>query len=330
MKGHRNPVPTDVIPDAVNHDRQPNWLVKRRLQSALATVTEGRTFTRTSAIPLTEGLRFDIANSEQGRVEFQGISRRSFVYRSGERPLISRDLTLVSRGLRYDIYSGPIFTRDVAGEYVESGRLDDHFLPRLCSGSIHAVELVVYDRWKKTWIVPTWHSFGRNPDTVPVSELTADGIAARYARAATMRAELPSAPVGTEFRLATDEAINRITTLLTDQFSFIITTPIQPITTTERLLPIGDIDIIVEHILRAGVIIVDYCVSKVRKNASFSFSDLPKDSLRQIGDGYRASIRTHELVPMGQSTTTTSYLAVIVVLNEKNHPVESFICGVSA
>ncbi|MFH1521038.1 MAG: hypothetical protein ABID61_05320 [Candidatus Micrarchaeota archaeon] len=328
MKGHRA-MHTDIIPERTNHDRQPNWLVRRRLQSALATVTKGREFTRTSTIPLLEGLRFDLAGCEQGRLEFQGISRRAFVYRNGDHTLIIRGVELVSSGLRYDIYSGPVLTRDVVKGYVDVGQLDTTFLPQACSGSIHAVELAVYDSWSKTWLAPTWYSLGRNPDVIPSSELTPDGIDARNARMVTIRLEQPQKLIEPRAERTTVTNRDAVQMLLSSQLKFIITTDIQSITTNPFLLTISDIDSTIGHRLNGNIVVVTYSYSGSSITDHLQIFNLPVDKMEPIGDDYKAYVRTKALVEMGMvNPHTTSHFAVVTILDETNQPVENFICGV--
>lgn len=331
MKRHKSPMPTDVIPERVDHDRQPNWLVKRRLQSALAIATAGRSFTRSSTIPLVEGLRFNLAGVDEGVLEFQGISRRAFVYRSQERPLIMRAVQLISSGLRYSVYSGPVLDRTVILGYIEAGQLDGKFLPQLCSGSVHAVELAVHDGWSKSWFAPIWYSLGKNQDTVPPFELTPEGVAARLARVATIRMQVQLPPADDCRKLAREDAMERIRILFDSQLHFIITTEIQPITNASGMLPIGDINTGLGHVLDEDRICVVYYFSGSQKTEQFRLSGFPLDRLKPVGDGYKAYVRAVALVPTGsESPDKTSHFAVITILDEKNQPVDNFICGVRA
>lgn len=332
MKGHKRSLPTDVIPEPVNHGRKPNWLVQRRLQHALAIATEGRSYDRLSTIPLVEGLRFNLAGVEEGFLEFQGISRRAFVYRSHDHPLIIRGVQLLSHGLRYDIYSGPVLDRAVVTDYIQATQLDSGFLPAYCSSSVHAVELVVYDRWNKTWFAPTWYSLGKNQDTVPAFELTSEGMAERQARVATMRGRTlvePDAPIFV--KLSTEEFIQRIRLVLEGQSHFVITTDIHQITACPRILLIADIRSNVAHRLDRDILSVTYYFSGSQRTAQFPLFDLHLEKAKSIGDGYKAYVRVTALVSTGsESPDKTSHFAVINILDEQNQLVEHFICGVRA
>lgn len=114
--------------------------------------------------PLEEGMQVRLAGYKNATLDFVEIKDRVLVYQTAT-DRINRSLELQSKGWRYDIYAAHPLRREEVAELQRAGIISSTFDPDYCSET-HAVEIAVYDKWKRTWAYLVWESLGKNRDTV--------------------------------------------------------------------------------------------------------------------------------------------------------------------
>ncbi|MFH1784966.1 MAG: hypothetical protein ABH842_00920 [Candidatus Micrarchaeota archaeon] len=313
-------------------DTRLNQSTAERLAKSVARIAEQTGSKRLESLSLSNQSTVALTGVQDLRLFFLGIDNGAMVYRNRNLDKILRPLKRISFGLRYDIYATDILTRDDVERYISAGKLDPSTVPGFFS-SQHAFATVVFDKWSNEWLAPTWHSIGRNLDSL--APLWSGNTTAReqapisatpFDSAAIVRStDIPSAIAKqepTRLRLGIPELMLRVESHLASVHHFTVIN-LSPISSNNPAnLPIGN-NLKCAASFSDGAVHLSWTSNGATNNRSVVVDTYDSKKSQSIGDGY--DLYTWAISISSDQNTDARFLIVVGVFDDKKQPCARFV-----